>query len=127
MVYGINYKYPLNQNFEIYTLAEYTKINNFMGNSDRLRSYLTTNATLRYNQSWSLLIGNSRLKDRNYNAIGFNENLSEVSLGYEFKKNSYFDKLTVQIGYKNNSISNMNNIVEKQNSQGLLLRYYKNF
>ena len=127
VVYGINYKYPLNQNFEIYTLAEYTKINNFMGNSDRLRSYLTTNATLRYNQSWSLLIGNSRLKDRNYNAIGFNENLSEVSLGYEFKKNSYFDKLTVQIGYKNNSISNMNNIVEKQNSQGLLLRYYKNF
>jgi hypothetical protein len=46
-------------------------------------------------------VGNSRLKDRDYNAIGFNENLSEISLGYEFKKNNYFDKLTVQIGYKN--------------------------
>jgi hypothetical protein len=127
LVYGINYKYPLNQNFEIDTLVEYSKINNFLGNSDRLRSYLTANAILRYSQSWSLLVGNSRLKDRDYNAIGFNENLSEISLGYEFKKNNYFDKLTVQIGYKNNRISNMNNIVEKQNSQGLLLRYYKNF
>jgi hypothetical protein len=127
VVYGINYKYPLDQNFEIDTLAEYSKINNFLGNSDHLRSYLTANAILRYNKSWSLLVGNSRLKDRDYNAIGFNQNLSEISLGYEFKKNNYFDKLTVQIGYRNNRISNMNNVVEKQNSQGLLLRYYKNF
>ena len=117
----------MDQNFEIDTLAEYSKINNFLGNSDRLRSYLTANAILRYNKSWSLLVGNSRLKDRDYNAIGFNQNLSEISLGYEFKKNNYFDKLTVQIGYRNNRISNMNNVVEKQNSQGLLLRYYKNF
>jgi len=74
-----------------------------------------------------VLVGNSRLKDRDYNAIGFNENLSEISLGYDFNKNKYFDKLTFQIGYKINRILYMNNVIEKQNSQGLLLRYYKNF
>ncbi len=125
--YGLNYKYPLGPKFEIDAQVEYSKINNFLGDSNRLRSYLTANAIFKYDEVWSLLIGNSRLKDRNYSAIGFNQNLSEISLGYEFKKNVYYDKITVQIGYKNNRIAFMNQIVEKQNSQGLLVRYYKNF
>jgi hypothetical protein len=82
---------------------------------------------LRYQKNWSLLLGNSRLKDRNFNEFGFNQNLSEISLGYEFNKTNYFDKLTIQIGYRHNRNAFLNNNVQTQSSQGLLIRYYKNF
>lgn len=125
--FGINYKYPLSDKFDLDNLVEYVKINNFMGDSDRLRSYLTINSILRYQKNWSLLLGNTRLKDRNFNEFGFNQNLSEISLGYEFNKTNYFDKLTIQIGYRHNRNAFLNDNVQTQSSQGLLIRYYKNF
>jgi hypothetical protein len=125
--FGGNYKHPLNDKIYLDNLIEYVKINNFMGDSDRLRGYLTLNSILKYQKNWSLLLGNSRLKDRNLNGLSFNQNLSEISLGYEFDKNNYFDKLTIQLGYRHNRIAFLGHNVQTQSSQGLLIRYYKNF
>jgi hypothetical protein len=127
VVYGINYQYPLDENIVLDGLVEYTKINNYLGDSDRLRSYLSSNLLIKYAQSWNMLLGNTRLKDRNYNSLGFNQNFSEISTGYQFKKNNYFDKLTIQIGYRHNRISYLNQRIETQSSYGLLLRYFKDF
>lgn len=126
-IYGIRYQYPFLEKIIIDGLMEYTKINNFQGDSDRLQSYLNTNILLKYNKSWSLLLGNVRHKNRNVNAVGFNQIHSEISCGYEFTDNKYFDKLTMQIGYHHNRISYLNKEVATTGSYGFLLRYFKNF
>ncbi|MFM7621120.1 MAG: hypothetical protein ACKO47_05905 [Alphaproteobacteria bacterium] len=127
IAYAINYQYPLSQRIILDGLIEYTKINNYLGNSDQLRSYLSSNLLIKIDQSWNLLLGNTRLKDRNYNDLGFNQNFSEISAGYQFKKNNFFDKLTLQIGYRYNRLSFLNQTTETQSSYGLLLRYFKDF
>ena len=125
--YAMRYQYPIDEKIIIDGLLEYTKINNFLGDSDRLQSYLNSNILLRYNKSWSLLLGNVRHKNRNVNAVGFNQNHSEISVGYEFKDTKYFDKLTIQLGYHHNRLSYLNQQVTKNGSYGFLVRYYKNF
>ena len=126
-VFGINYKFPIKENFNFETILEYAKIKNINGDSNASSQYFTSNFILKYLSNYSMMIGNSNNKNKNRFASGNSINISEINIGYEFDKNRFFDKLTTQIGYYQTLNKNIDNVGNKNKSFALLVRYYKNF
>ncbi len=125
-VAGMNYKLPLSNNFLLDSLLEYNHTKNLNGNSDVTENYFVGNVIARIYDAWNLTLGYGQRQNIQVVQYGFDENLSEISMGYEFKKNKIFDKLLLQIGYKNQRI-NYKTSLETYNSVGLLVRYIKDF
>jgi len=126
IVFGMNYEFPINQDFGGETILEHAKIKNINGVLNTMNSYLTTNFILKYQNKYSLLLGNSRNNNNLISNIKSKSTITEINLGYEFSKNKYFDKLTTQIGYYHNI--EKNNLIDQRNkSIALLVRYFKNF
>ena len=117
----------MQDNLLLNAMVEYNKTNNYLGDSSRLQSYLTSSIIVKYQSHWSILYGFARLKDRNYNQLGFNRYLNEINLGYDFNANKYFDKLTTQIGYQHLRTANIGFKNQDINSLGILVRYYRYF
>lgn len=126
-VFGMNYKFPIKENFNFETILEYAKIKNINGDSNISNQYFTSNFILKYLSNYSLMIGNSNNKNKNRSGSSNAINVSEINIGYEFDKNRFFDKLTTQIGYYQTLNKNIDNIGNKNKSFALLVRYYKNF
>jgi hypothetical protein len=126
IVFGMNYEFPINKDFTGETLIESAKIKNINGVLNTLNSYLTTNFILKYDNKYSLLIGNSINKNRNNLLNHSRSNISEINIGYDFSKNKYFDKLTTQIGYHQN-IEKGDLLNRKNKAIAFLIRYSKNF
>lgn len=126
LVFGMNYEFPINQDFGGETILEHAKIKNINGVLNTMNSYLTTNFILKYQNKYSLLLGNSTNKNHLTSELRSKSTISEVNLGYEFSKNKYFDKLTTQIGYYQN-IRKIDLANQKNKSIAILVRYFKNF
>lgn len=125
-VLNMNYKYPLENKMLLDGVIEYVNTKNLLGNSDFREQYLTLNLITKFDDHWSILLGNSRRNQRQIAANGFDQNLSEISFGYEFLKTTFFDKLTIQAGYQNMR-TDYKTSLETKNGVGLLVRYYKDF
>jgi hypothetical protein len=125
-VLNMDYHYPLNNEILLNGFIEYAEVKNLNGNSDFGERYLTTNLNTKFGEHWNVLLGNSRRQNLQLGANGFDQNLSEISLGYEFKKNRFFDRLTIQGGYKYFR-NDQRTFVDSRNAVGFLMRYYKNF
>jgi hypothetical protein len=123
---GMNYQYPLVENIDLDGLLEYVEMKNVGGNSDVGEKYLTANLITKFYRNYSILLGNSNRQNFQIGKNGFDQNLSEISLGYQFDKNKFFDRLTLQTGYKNQR-ANYKTSINTQNVFGILLRYYKSF
>ena len=57
---------------------------------------------------------------------GFDQTVSEVTVGYKFDKNKIFDKLLFQVGYKNET-EDLKTSSTSNNSLVALVRYQKVF
>jgi hypothetical protein len=125
-VAGLNYEYPVVENFDVDALLEYENTRNLDGNSDITESYFTSSLIGKIYKNWNATFGYAQRENRYVGQNGFNQNLSEISFGYDFNKNSFFDKFTIQAGYKNQR-TNYKTKVMTQNVLGILLRYYKYF
>ena len=125
-VAGMNYKYPLKKNYIIDGLLEYAAIKNLNGNSDVGEQYFTANVINRFYENWNVTLGYANRDNSHVAQYGFSSNLTEISMGYEFLKNSFFDKLIFQVGYKNQR-DNFGTSLETRNVLGALMRYQKNF
>jgi hypothetical protein len=125
-VAGMNYKYPVQKNYIIDGLLEYAAIKNLNGNSDVGEKYFTANVINRFYENWNVTLGYANRDNSHVGQYGFTSNLTEISMGYEFLKNSFFDKLLFQIGYKNQR-NNFGTSLETRNVLGALMRYQKNF
>ncbi len=123
---GMNYQYPINKNLVLDGMLEYAKMKNVNGNSDITDDYFTANIIARFYKNWTMLLGNASTRRMQVEQFGYDQNLSEISFGYEFDKTNFFDKFTLQAGYKNLRTNNKTSL-ETQNVFGLLVRYYKNF
>ena len=126
VVFGMNYKFPIQQNLDLETMLEYANIQNINGNSNISDKYFTSNLILKYYSHYSLMIGNSNNRNKNRLSARSSMNITEINLGYEFDKNKFFDKLTTQIGYYQ-ALTRVASTHNKQKSFALLVRYYKNF
>ena len=126
VVFGMNYKFPIRENFDLETILEYANIKNINGDSNISDKYFTSNLILKYYSNYSLMIGNSNNRNKNLASSRQSTNITEINLGYEFNKNKFFDKLTTQIGYYQ-TISRLTTMSSKEKSFALLVRYYKNF
>src|SRR3989338_261998 len=123
---GMNYRYPVAENLSLDALLEYAEIKNVNGNSDIGEDYFTANIITKFHRNWSVILGNANRRRMQIDQNGFDQNLSEISFGYEFDKTKFFDHLTLQTGYKHLRTDNKTSI-ETQNVYGVLARYYKNF
>jgi hypothetical protein len=123
---NLNYKFPLTQNFAADALFEYVSSKNFGGNSDVKENYFSGNVIGKIYQNWNVTLAYAKHDKSQISAAGFEQNLAEISAGYEFDKNAFFDKLLLQIGYKNQRDDYKTN-VNSRNVLGALLRYQKKF
>jgi hypothetical protein len=126
IVFGMNYKFPIEKNLDLETILEYAKIKNINGDSAISNQYFTSNFILKYMSNYSLMIGNSNNNNKNRLGSGDSINVSEINLGYEFNKNAIFDKLTTQIGFYQ-TLNKTFNKTHKDKALALLIRYFKNF
>lgn len=125
-VAGMNYQYPIVENFTLDALLEYQSTRNLNGNSDVTENYFTASAVGKIYKNWNTTLAYAERKNMHADQFGFDQNLSEISFGYEFNKTNFFDKFLFQIGYKNQR-TNYKTSIDTQNALGLLARYYKNF
>jgi hypothetical protein len=125
-VASMNYIYPVRENYDIDALIEYNQFKNIDGNSDANENYFTANAINRFYDNWLVTLSYSKRFSKVVEQSRLNQQLSEISFGYEFKKNDFFDRFIIQTGYKNMR-NNYYNSLEDNNSIGVLARYYKNF
>lgn len=125
-VFGMNYKYPLQDFLVLDGLFEYAEVKNFGGNSDAQEDYLTSNLIARFNSNWRVTLGYAKQHYAMLGADSYDKNLTEISFGYEFGKNAFFDRLIFQAGYKNQR-DNFKTSLESRNVLGALVRYQKGF
>ncbi len=121
---AMDYRYPINENFLLDTLLEYVKLKNIDGNSDVSDQYSTFNFVAEIYKNWNITAATTMLARQQYGQNGYDRSLSEISFGYNFDKNDFFDKLILQLGYKNYH-TNYKTYVDDTNSLGVMLRYFK--
>lgn len=123
---GMNYVYPFTKNFSLDSLLEYADMWNIGGDSDISETYYTASFIGRFYKDWNLTLVNTGRTNIEQDANGFRETISEISAGYEFKNNLFFDKLLFQIGYKHERLD-LKTSLETKNGYGALIRYYRTF
>ncbi len=125
-VFGMNYLYPVTANYDIDAMVEYNNFENVDGNSDVSERYFTGSVVNKFYRNYLTTLVYSRRSNKNASQLGFEQELSEISVGYEFDKNSFFDRFIIQTGYKNIR-NNYKDYIQTNNAFGVLVRYYKNF
>ena len=123
---SMNYIYPFNQDFILDSLVEYVSVKNYQGNSDIYERYLSANSILRIHKNYNLTLGHATRQNVQAQSYGFDENITEISTGYDFLESKFFDKLTFQLGYKRQR-NDFKTSLETKNSLIALVRYQKRF
>ena len=123
---AINYQYPFSQNFNLNGLAEYVSMKNVGGNSDINDDYFTSSLVGNIFQNWNITAAYASRKDIYVGQNGFDQNMAEISAGYRFDKNAFFDSLLIQTAYRNLHTDYHTNL-DTKNTVGILIRYIKNF
>lgn len=125
-VAGMNYKYPVKDFLVLDGLLEYASVKNFGGNADAQQDYFTGNVIARFSSNWRVTLGYAKQHHAVLGGDSYDKNSSEISFGYEFGKNAFFDRLILQAGYRNQR-DNFKTSLESRNSLGALVRYQKGF
>lgn len=125
-VASINYVYPINNDFVIDGLLEYVEVRNYLGNKDNSEKYFTALLDSYFYQNYSLTLVHAKRQNFTIGENGFDEVVNEISIGYKFNKNKFFDKLHFQIGYKNEK-EDLKTSSTSTNSLIALVRYQKIF
>ncbi len=123
---AMNYQYPFSQDFNLNGLAEYVSMKNVGGNSDVDDKYLTTSLVANIYQNWNVTTAYANRANQHFAQNGYDQNMSEISAGYRFDKNLFFDSLLIQAAYRNLRTNDKQN-VDTKNTVGVLVRYIKNF
>ncbi|NBV06009.1 MAG: hypothetical protein EBS06_02085 [Proteobacteria bacterium] len=123
---AMNYRYPISDNFLLDGLLEYVRIKNLSGNSDVGEQYSSASLVGEIYRNWNITAATTNLAHQQLNYNGFDQNLSEISLGYKFDKTNFFDQLLLQVGYKSFR-TNYKTSIETNSGIGALLRYSKAF
>ena len=126
MVLALNYQFNPNQDFALDALIEYAGINNLDGDSSKRERYKTANLITTYQDKWLNTIGYANHVLQNKAALDVDSNLYELSFGYRFSKRFILPNLTIEAGYKHQTLDDGSNNY-KQDSVGLLARYILKF
>lgn len=123
---AMNYQYPFSNNFNLNGLAEYVSMKNVGGDSDVGDNYFSSSLVGNIYQNWNVTASYASHDNSHIDQNGFDQNVAEISAGYRFDKNAFFDSLLIQTGYRN--LRTNNHIqVDTKNTVGILIRYIKNF
>ena len=125
-VASIDYVYPINNDIVLGGFMEYVESRNYLGNKDKSEKYFTSILSSEFNKNYSLTLVYSRRQNFTIGENGFDQTVSEVTVGYKFDKNKIFDKLLFQVGYKNET-EDLKTSSTSNNSLVALVRYQKVF
>lgn len=125
-VLGIDYQLPVSEKFMLDILIEYADMKNFGGDSDINENYFTSNIIGRIYKNWNVTLGYANRRNLEVEAAGYDQGETELSFGYDFAKIPFFDRITLQAGYKNLR-TDYKTSLETQNILGTMARFYKNF
>ncbi len=123
---AINYQKPIAENFNLNGLVELVNMKNVGGNSDIGDNYFNSSLVANIEQNWNITTAYNARQHTQIDQNGFDQNMAEISAGYRFNKNTFFDSLVIQTGYRNLR-TNYKTSINTQNSVGVLVRYIKNF
>jgi hypothetical protein len=123
---AINYQYPFSPDFSLNGLAEYVSMKNIGGNSDVNDDYFTSSLVGNIFQNWNVTTAYASRKNIYLGQNGFDQNMAEISAGYRFDKNTFFDSLLIQTAYRNLR-TDYHSSLDTKNTIGVLVRYIKNF
>lgn len=123
---SMQYIYPLTTDIKMDLMIEYVSVKSFNGNSDISEKYFIANNIVNIFEKYNLIYGYSRRQNIEQNSFGFDDEISEISAGYDFAKSKYFDKLSLQAGYKHQR-TNFKSSLETANSLIALIRLQKRF
>lgn len=123
---AINYQYPFSQDFNLNGLAEYVEMKNVSGNSDLGDRYFSSSLVGNIFQNWNITTAYASRQSFYLGQNGFDQNMAEISAGYRFNKNAFFDSLLIQTAYRNLRTDD-HLAIDVKNTVGILVRYIKNF
>lgn len=123
---AMNYQYPFSQDFNLNGLAEYVSMKNVAGNSDLGDRYFNSSLVGNIFQNWNITTAYGSRQSFNLGQNGFDQNMAEISAGYRFDKNAFFDSLLIQTAYRNLRTDD-HSVIDTKNTVGILVRYIKNF
>lgn len=125
-VLNINYDYPICNNLSANGFVEYVNFDNFEGNKDQSKDFLTTNLSFylfkQYGIGFDRYISNKKVIDSDETK---NE-VRELNLSYKFNEKSIFEGLSLIAGIKR-EINDETSTKVKDNSAGVRIRYVKEF
>ena len=126
----MNYQKPITNNIMIDFVTEFVTHNNYLGNKDYKALYFVNNAIIKHYSGWQLFLGSNKQSKTPFSANSSRIRDFETTVGYQFKKTSYYDNLLVQLGYNyQRQHLNENNKINLAKKDGavFMLRYNKNF
>ena len=124
--YGISYKLPLGDKVKLYNIIEFVEMKSVGGNSDVESGYLTASIGAKFFNRWTIVAGKANRKTKNATDSIYEEDIRELSFGYDCPKTEFFDRFTAQIGYQKSRYDHKS-YADNRQGIGILVRYYKNF
>jgi hypothetical protein len=126
----MNYQKPITNNIMIDFVTEFVTHNNYLGNKDYKALYFLNNAIIKHYSGWQLFLSSNKQSKTPFSANSSRIRDFETTVGYQFKKTSYYDNMLVQLGYnyqrQNLNEDNKINLTKKDGAI-FMLRYNKNF
>ena len=99
---------------------------NVGGNSDLGDRYFNGSLVGNIFQNWNITTVYARRQSFYLGQNGFDQDMAEISAGYRFDKNTFFDSLLIQTAYRNLR-TDYHTSLDTKNTVGILVRYIKNF
>jgi len=97
---NMNYKYPFHKNFIGEGFIEYVNLNNYAGNTDSDKDFLTTLLKLNFFNNYYITVGRYFEKEKELGTNGVDRDVKELNFGYKFNDNSFLKNLHLMAGIK---------------------------
>ena len=97
--FNINYKLPIYQNINIDSLYEFVSIKNYHLQKNFKEKYHHLSNIISFYNNYNITISKSWLLNSKISQK-YRESLMEISTGYNFKNDRYFNNLLLQAGYQ---------------------------
>jgi hypothetical protein len=116
LVFAAVYEIPLGEEVTITPMLEYVRMDNFEGEEDVNRDYLTLASQVDYGP-WNLAVGYTKRETDNVESVNVEDQLVHASVGYEFSSG-----LGIDLGWLQTDISGM-----RLDAAGVIFSYFYEF
>jgi len=112
---GMNYRYPINDDFLFDSFVEYVNIDNIGGDIAKNSDFLTINFTAHIFKDYFITLTKAQEKQKKTGENGIDKSFSGLSFGYKLDHlNPNLKNLRALIGYKNSDLDSKTNFIQNK-------------